>query len=371
MSEIDSAQADLPLDQILLGDCVELMNAMPERSVDLIFADPPYNLQLSQDLFRPNESLVDSVDDVWDKFGSFSEYDNFTRTWLAACRRILKDEGAIWVIGSYHNIYRVGTILMDLGYWILNDVVWIKTNPLPQMRGTRFCNAHDTLIWAKKARSGKYTFHYRDMKAGNEDKQMRSDWEFPICTGREREKVDGIKAHATQKPEALLHRLITATSNPGDIVLDPFCGTGTTAAVAKKLGRRYITIDREPDYVSVATARIARVETLVDEGQADLYGKTNPRVPFVSLVETSKLPAGSVLRYRGTEERAVVNADGTITWGKHRGSIHMVGRLCGKTASCNGWQNWLYVDDRTGIEHVLDALRAPEQKLDQQRLALA
>ncbi len=230
----------LPLNQVILGDCVDVMNALPPKSVDLVFADPPYNMQLGGDLWRPDMTKVDAVTDPWDKFKSFAEYDAFTRAWLTAARRVLKDTGTLWVIGSYHNIYRVGAVLMDVGYWVLNDVVWVKLNPTPQMHGTRFCNAHETLLWAKKSvDQKKYTFHYHALKAGNDDKQMRSDWHIPLCTGGEREIRDGKKAHATQKPEALLHRVIAATTNPNDIVLDPFCGTGTTAAVAKRLGRNY------------------------------------------------------------------------------------------------------------------------------------
>jgi modification methylase len=349
----------LPVDQVILGECVDVMNAMPDKSIDLVFADPPYNLQLSQDLYRPNLTLIDAVDDHWDRFGSFAEYDLFTRNWLLAARRVLKDDGALWVIGSYHNIYRVGAILMDLGYWILNDITWIKTNPLPQMRGSRFCNAHDTMIWAKKSRESRYTFHYRDMKSGNEDKQMRSDWEFPLCNGREREKVDGKKAHATQKPEALLHRVIVSTSDPGDIVLDPFCGSGTTAAVAKKLGRHYITIDREPEYVDVALARLAAVQPVDDECSVDLIDQPHPRTPFVSFVESGRLPAGSQIRFKNSDKWATVNMDGTISWNGQRGSIHKIACLCGEAATCNGWRHWFYLDPQTGVEKPIDALRTP------------
>jgi len=349
----------LLVDRVLLGDCIEFMNAMPEESVDLVFADPPYNLQLSQDLFRPNNTYVESVDDHWDQFGSFADYDKFTREWLIAARRVLKADGALWVIGSYHNIYRVGSILMDVGYWILNDITWIKTNPLPQMRGSRFCNAHDTLIWAKKSRDSRYTFHYRDMKAGNEDKQMRSDWQFPLCMGREREKVDGKSVHSTQKPEALLHRVLVSTSNPGDIVLDPFCGSGTTAAVAKRLGRHFITIDREQQYVDTALARIAAVQMVADEYGAEHVDNPNPRTPFVTFVETGRLPSGTKVRYKRTDKWATVNADGTITWNGQRGSIHKIGCLCGELSTCNGWTHWYYRNLVTGVEEPLDTLRAP------------
>ena len=352
---------NVPVNQILLGDCVEVMNALPAKCADLVFADPPYNMQLGGDLWRPNMTKVDAVTDPWDKFKSFAEYDAFTRAWLTACRRVLKDTGTLWCIGSYHNIYRVGAVMMDVGYWVLNDVVWLKANPMPQMRGTRFCNAHETLLWAKKSiDQKKYTFHYRELKAGNDDKQMRSDWFIPICSGGERETKDGKKAHATQKPEALMHRVIAATTNPGDLVLDPFCGTGTTAAVAKKLGRNYITIDRETPYIEVAEKRLANISpallTSADEGGI-LLGGPKPRVPFVSLIETGQIPAGTRLRLKGTNVMALVHEDGTITAVGHRGSIHKVSAVCLELPTSNGWTAWLYQDRTTGEERLLDALR--------------
>ena len=351
----------LPLNRILQGDCIETMNALPEKCVDLVFADPPYNMQLRGDLWRPNMTKVDAVDDDWDQFGSFQEYDAFTCAWLSAARRVLKDTGTLFVIGSYHNIYRVGSILMDLGYWTLNDILWIKHNPLPQMKGVRLCNAHETILWVKKSQAqSKYTFHYKGLKAGNEDKQMRSDWYFPICSGSEREMVGGEKAHTTQKPEALLHRIISMASNPGDIVLDPFCGTGTTAAVAKRLGRNYITIDREPAYVEVAQARLANISdallTSGDEGGV-LLGGPKPRVPFVSFVESGRLAVNSALRLKGTDVHAVVHADGTVSAGGHRGSIHKVAAACLGLPTANGWTSWLFVDTETDTEQLLDSLR--------------
>jgi modification methylase len=347
-----------PIDQILQGDCIALMNSLPAQCVDLIFADPPYNLQLQNDLWRPNMTKVDAVDDHWDKFETFQEYDNFTREWLTAAKRVLKDSGTLWVIGSYHNIYRVGAILMDLGYWILNDVVWVKNNPMPQMKGTRFCNAHETLLWAKKAESKKsYTFHYREMKAGNEDLQMRSDWYFPICSGGERLEVDGEKAHTTQKPEALLHRIITATSNAGDVVLDPFCGSGTTAAAAKRLGRHYVTIDREEAYVKVARERVAAVEPAPEEPEARLIGGPKPRVKFANLVETGQIPVGSLLRLGKTQIYATVHADGMISANGHKGSIHKVGALCLGLPACNGWEHWRFVDAEMARERSIDEFR--------------
>jgi modification methylase len=252
------AVRELAVDTILMGDCIAEMARLPDKSVDMIFADPPYNLQLGGDLFRPEGGKVDACDDHWDKFDSFAAYDRFTTAWLAEARRILKDNGTIWVIGSYHNIFRVGALLQDASFWILNDVIWRKSNPMPNFRGTRFTNAHETLLWAKKSRTQKrYTFNYHAMKNLNDEKQMRSDWEIPLCTGAERLKVDGHKAHPTQKPEALLYRVILATSNPGDVVLDPFFGTGTTGAVARTLHRHWIGIERDPGYADLARARIS------------------------------------------------------------------------------------------------------------------
>ena len=350
-----------PVNQVLLGDCVEVMNALPPKCADLVFADPPYNMQLGGDLWRPNMTKVDAVTDPWDKFKSFAEYDAFTRAWLTACRRVLKDTGTLWVIGSYHNIYRVGAVLMDAGYWVLNDIAWIKANPTPQMRGTRFCNAHETLLWAKKSiDQKKYTFHYREMKAGNDDKQMRSDWYIPICSGGEREKKDGKKAHATQKPEALMHRVIAATTNPGDLVLDPFCGSGTTAAVAKRLGRDYITIDREEVYVELAEKRLANISPALltsEDENGVLLGGPKPRIPFVSLIESGQLPLDTALRLKGTDIEAALHADGTVTAGGHRGSIHKVAAACLGLPSANGWTAWLYQDRASGEVRLLDALR--------------
>ena len=337
------------------------MNALPEKCVDLVFADPPYNLQLRGDLWRPNMTKVDAVNDGWDQFASFEEYDAFTVAWLSACQRVLKDTGTLFVIGSYHNIYRVGSILMNLGYWMLNDIVWIKHNPLPQMKGVRLCNAHETILWVKKSqKQAQYTFHYKDMKAGNEDKQMRSDWYFPICSGGEREMVDGEKAHTTQKPEALLHRIITMASNPGDLVLDPFCGTGTTAAVAKRLGRDYISFDREEAYIRVAEKRLANISPALltsDDDSGVLLGGPKPRIPFVSLIESGQLPLDTTLKLKGTLVEAALHADGTVTAGGHRGSIHKVAAACLGLPSANGWTAWLYQDRASGEVRLLDALR--------------
>ncbi len=327
---------------IKLGDCVEILEAMPEASVDMVFADPPYNLQLEGELMRPNNSRVDGVDDAWDQFDSFAAYDAFTRAWLRAARRVLKDDGSLWVIGSYHNIFRVGTALQDLDYWILNDVVWRKTNPMPNFRGRRFTNAHETLIWAAKDKDARYTFNYEAMKALNDDLQMRSDWLIPICNGGERlKKDDGSKAHPTQKPEALLHRCILAGTKPGEVVLDPFFGSGTTGAVAKKLGRRWIGIERDPDYAKVAKKRIAQVQPPSDLDMVTTPAKRDePRIPFGWLVERGLLDPGAVLHGPGKRWQAKVRADGTLIAKDCKGSIHQVGAQLQGAPSCNGWSFW-------------------------------
>lgn len=334
-------QAALPLNQVLSGDCVEAMNAIPEDSVDLIFADPPYNLQLKGQLHRPDNSQVDAVDDHWDQFSSFAAYDRFTRDWLRAARRVLKPNGAIWVIGSYHNIFRVGAALQDAGFWVLNDVVWRKSNPMPNFRGKRLTNAHETMIWASKAEGAKYTFNYEALKAMNDGVQMRSDWVIPICTGHERLKdANGDKAHPTQKPEALMHRVLVGTTNPGDVVLDPFFGTGTTGAVAKMLGRDYIGIEREESYLKVAEKRLSRVRRLDREAlQVSTSKRQEPRVPFGQLVERGLLRPGEVLTSpRG--KTAKVRADGTLIGNDVKGSIHQVGAALEGAPSCNGWTYW-------------------------------
>jgi modification methylase len=328
---------------ILQGNCVDLMNGLPEASVDLVFADPPYNLQLEGDLMRPNSSRVDGVDDAWDRFDSFQAYDVYTRDWLTAARRVLKPNGALWVIGSYHNIFRVGTILQDLGYWMLNDVVWRKTNPMPNFRGRRFTNAHETLIWCAKSKGSKYLFNYEAMKNLNEDLQMRSDWKLPICTGRERLKKGGQKAHPTQKPETLLYRVILSSSEVGDTVLDPFFGTGTTGAVAKKMGRRFIGLEREEEYIKIARERIKKVRKISEE-EKRLYStppkRSLPRIPFGSLVERGMLTPGTVLFDHRRRHSAKVRADGSLISANFRGSIHQVGAHVQKAPACNGWQFW-------------------------------
>lgn len=358
----------LPLDQILVGDNIEILATLPDKSVDLIFADPPYNLQLGNDLYRPNMTKVDSVDDEWDQFADYKAYDEYTIQWLTACQRVLKDTGTIWVIGTYHNIYRVGKIMMDLKYWLLNDIVWVKSNPLPQFRGVRFANAHETLLWAMKSKDQKkYTFNYHGLKNLNDEKQMRSDWEWemegewelPICNGTERIKVNGEKAHTTQKPEALLYRVIYSSSNPGDIVLDPFFGTGTTGVVAKKLHRRWIGIERDEKYVRAAQERIdAAIPPLIED---ELYitrsRRDAPRIPFGNLLEVGLLQPGDILYLDKNKGTAQVAADGTLHAGDLQGSIHRVGATLLGLPELNGWEHWYYRDQESGELMVIDALR--------------
>jgi len=347
----------IPLNQILQGDCIELMNSLPEKSVDLIFADPPYNLQLGGDLHRPNNTKVDACDDHWDQFDSFRAYDEFSRAWLKAARRILKDDGTIWVIGSYHNIFRVGATLQDLGYWMLNDVIWRKTNPMPNFRGRRFTNAHETLIWCSKSEKAKYNFNYEAMKAFNDDIQMRSDWLLPICNGGERLKNDeGNKAHPTQKPESLLYRVIMASSKPGDVILDPFFGTGTTGAVAKKLGRNFIGLERETDYIKVAEKRIKSIKGEVDTSLLTTPAKRQaPRVPFGTLLERGLLQPGTTLTDAKGRHQAKVRADGTLSAADFRGSIHQVGARVQNAQACNGWTFWHM--EQAGNRVCIDTLR--------------
>jgi modification methylase len=355
------AQAALPLDQVLHGDCTRLLYQLPEKSVDVVFADPPYNLQLQNELYRPNMTKVDAVDDEWDRFTSLAEYDAFTRAWLTACRRVLKDAGTLWVIGSYHNIYRVGSILQDLDYWLLNDVVWIKTNPMPNFRGVRFTNAHETLLWAQKQREAKYTFNYRAMKSLNDELQMRSDWHFGLCTGRERLRSNGQKAHPTQKPEALLYRVILSSTNPGDVILDPFFGTGTTGAMAKKLRRRFIGIEKDAGYVELARERLAAITPPIemDDSVYVVPEKRNARrIPFGALLENGLLQPGQPLYFgRHGKVVATVLANGEIRHNGTVGSIHAVGRAVQGSPSCNGWEHWFFDDAQTGQRLPINTLR--------------
>ena len=347
----------MPRDLVIAGDCIDVMRGLPGESVDLIFADPPYNRQLKGELHRPDNSRVDAVDACWDRFASFAEYDAFSRAWLAEARRLLRPDGAIWVIGSYHNVFRLGACLQDAGFWILNDVVWRKSNPMPNFRGKRLTNAHETLIWAAKSPQSRYVFNYEAMKALNDGVQMRSDWVIPLCTGAERLRTaDGAKAHPTQKPEALLHRVLVAASRPGDLVLDPFFGTGTTGAGAKRLGRHFIGIEREAEYRRAAEARIAAVRALDAEAGATTAPKrADPRVAFGQLVERGLVAAGEVLHSLNGKRQAKIRADGTLIASDMRGSIHQVGAALEGAPSCNGWTYWHFKKD--GISVPIDLLR--------------
>jgi modification methylase len=345
--------------RIVVGDCVAEMANIPAGSVDLVFADPPYNLQLQGDLKRPDDSHVDAVDNAWDKFASFSDYDKFTRAWVAACRRTMKPNATLWVIGSYHNIFRVGTMVQDLGFWILNDIVWRKSNPMPNFRGRRFTNAHETLIWAaREPKTRDYTFNYEALKAGNDDIQMRSDWLIPLCTGEERLKQrNGKKLHPTQKPEALLARILLAASRPDDLVLDPFCGSGTTGAVAQRLRRRFIGIERDANYAAAAKRRIARVEPLPERALAAfMTAREAPRVPFTTLIERGLVTPGINLVDAKGRHRALVRADGAIALGEAVGSIHRIGALAQGLEACNGWTFW-HIETSRGLT-AIDTLRA-------------
>ncbi len=353
---------ELPLDQVLLGDCVQMMRMLPTASVHCVFADPPYNLQLRGELRRPDDSLVDGVDEDWDRFDDYATYDAFTREWLGECRRLLRKDGTLWVIGAYHNIFRIGAIMQDLGFWILNDIVWRKTNPMPNFRGRRFTNAHETIIWAARQRDSRHRFNYQAMKALNEDLQMRSDWLIPLCTGAERlRNQHGLKLHPTQKPEALLHRVLLASTGEGEIVLDPFLGTGTTAAVAKRLHRHFIGIERHPAYVEAALGRILRMARAPHDAVGITPSRREaPRVPFGSLVERGLVPPGTKLHDRLRRVSATVTADGTLVTGELRGSIHQVGAAVQNAPSCNGWMFWHL--DRDGKSVPLDSLRADLQR---------
>ena len=350
----------LPVNKILQGNCIEILNSLPENSIDLVFADPPYNLQLQNDLFRPDLSKVDAVNNKWDKFSSFADYDTFTCQWLSATRRVLKDTGTIWVIGSYHNIFRVGAIMQDLDYWILNDIIWLKTNPMPNFRGVRFTNAHETIIWAQKKKGTKYTFNHHAMKKLNDDSrasglQMRSDWVLPLATGEERIKSNGLKAHPTQKPESLLYRVIMSSSNAGDVILDPFFGSGTTGAVAKKLGRNYIGIERDKKYVKIAQKRIDAVEKSPLAALTLPEKRNQVRVPFGALLEAGFLSPGQSLFFKQDKSiRAAILSNGHIKYKTQAGSIHALAKsLTG--GAVNGWDMWLYKEN--GKLKVIDELR--------------
>lgn len=350
----------LPLNQILHGDCIEILKSIPENSVDLIFADPPYNLQLHNDLYRPNMTKVDAVNDSWDQFENFAEYDEFTRQWLSESRRVLKETGTIWVIGTYHNIYRVGAIMQDLEFWFLNDIVYIKNNPMPNFRGVRFTNAHETMIWAQKKKGAKYTFNHQSMKKLNDDSrenglQMRSDWNLNLVNGKQRIRSNGVKTHSTQKPEALLYRIILASSNPGDVVLDPFFGTGTTGAVAKKLGRNWVGIERDRKYIKVAEKRIDAVQE-ADRDVLDVEKRKPARVPFGALLENGLLQPGQMLYFAKNGTKAKILSNAHIRCGEVTGSIHGVAKSLMNGAPANGWDLWFYKDE-DGKKIPLDTLR--------------
>jgi modification methylase len=349
-------KVDLPLGRILDGDCIEAMRSLPSASVDMIFADPPYNLQLGGDLSRPDGSHVDAVTDHWDQFDSFAAYDKFSRAWLTEARRVLKPNGSLWVIGSYHNIFRLGAMLQDMGFWILNDIVWRKANPMPNFKGTRFTNAHETMIWCSMGEKAKYTFNYRLMKTLNDELQMRSDWVLPICSGQERLKKGGTKVHPTQKPEALLYRVMLATTNKGDVVLDPFFGTGTTGAVAKRLGREWIGCERESVYREAALERIEMALPLDESALTTMQShKAPPKVAFGTLIETGWVQAGTVLSDKKRKMKALVRADGSLISGSETGSIHGLGAKLQDAPSCNGWTFWHI--EHEGQLKPLDAIR--------------
>ncbi len=349
-------QVEIETDRLIRGDCIPEMRKLPDACVDMIFADPPYNLQLGGDLSRPDGSHVDAVTDDWDKFDSFAAYDAFTRDWLAEARRILKPNGTIWVIGSYHNIFRVGANMQDQGFWILNDIIWRKANPMPNFKGTRFTNAHETLIWASQKENARYTFNYRAMKTLNDELQMRSDWVLPICGGQERLKKGGTKVHPTQKPEALLYRVMLACTKPGDVVLDPFFGTGTTGAVAKRLGRKWLGIEREHGYCEAALERIEAALPLDESALSIMQSpKQQPKVAFGTLVETGYIVPGTILTDVKRRWKAVVRADGSLEGEGHNGSIHGVGSKVQGAPSCNGWTFW-QLETKEGLKPI-DTLR--------------
>ncbi len=344
------------LNKILNSNSLEVLKKIPDKTFDLVFADPPYNLQIKNKLRRPDDSKVCGVNDKWDQFESFEDYDNFCKTWLNECRRVLKDNGSFWVIGSYHNIFRLGFHIQNLGFWILNDVIWKKNNPMPNFKGTRFTNAHETLIWASKSKKSKYTFNYQSLKCLNDDLQMRSDWNLPICNGNERIKKNGKKVHSTQKPESLLHRILLASTNKGDFILDPFLGTGTTAVVAKKLGRNYFGIEKEQKYFEVANQRLEKTLKIEDHYLDTIKNnKSKPRIPFGSLIEMGILEPGMMLFDSKKKYNAKIMADGSIKYKNSEGSIHKVAAGIMGTESYNGWTYWHYNLD--GITAPIDNLR--------------
>ena len=344
------------LNKIVNGNALEILKTIPSKSFDLVFADPPYNLQIGKKLKRPDDSKVNGVSDKWDQFKDFKDYDNFCKEWLNECKRVLKDNGSIWIIGTYHNIFRIGYHIQNMSYWILNDVIWKKNNPMPNFKGTRFTNAHETLIWASKNKNSKYTFNYQSLKCLNDDLQMRSDWTLPICNGKERIKKNGKKIHSTQKPESLLHRVLLASTNKGDFIFDPFLGTGTTAVVAKKLGRNYFGIEKEKKYFNTIKQRLEKTPKIEDE-YLDVIknNKSKPRIPFGSLVELGIIKPGMNIFDQKKKVNAKIMADGSIKHQKLEGSIHKIAAKIIGADSCNGWTYWHY--DLSGSMVPIDNLR--------------
>ena len=344
------------LNSVVHGDCIDKLAQIPDKSIDLIFADPPYNLQLNNRLNRSNRTRVDAVSDKWDKFDNFSEYDKFTYSWLKECKRVLKKDGTIWVIGSYHNIFRVGKIIQDLDFWILNDVLWIKSNPMPNFMGTRFNNAHETMIWASENENSKYTFNYKSMKVFNDDKQLRSDWYIPVCGGEERIKDKyGKRVHSTQKPYELLYRIIMSSSKVGNTVLDPFFGTGTTGAVAKYLGRNFIGIEKEKKYIKIALKRIAKITPLDKKYLTLKIEDKKVKVPFGNLIESNYIKIGENLYSKNEDIIVIILANATIKFKEEIGSIHTISAKILKRESANGWNYWYVKRDNKLIS--IDELR--------------
>ncbi len=355
----------MQINEIIQGEAITTLATLPAASVDVVFADPPYNLQLQGELWRPNMTRVDAVNDAWDQFATFDEYDAFTRAWLSETRRVMQERGTIWVSGTYHNIFRVGALMQDLGFWVLNVVTWHKSNAMPNFRGTRLKNDVEFVIWAKKSAKSRYTFNHHPMKQFNNGKQLGSVWQIPICGGDERLKdASGHKLHSTQKPEALLMRILLASSTPGDLVLDPFMGTGTTGAVAQRLRRRWIGIERDAAYVAAARQRIARVVPLAADDPLLVQAEQRPRIPFKQLLERGYLQAGDRLYLDSPSCEGTVEDNGKVRSGDHHGTIHRLAALLKGVPSCNGWAHWQYRDDDgqlLPLNHLRERIRAEEQ----------
>ena len=329
------------INKIILGDCIEELKKFPDESIEVIFADPPYFMQTEGELIRPEGTKFQGVEDEWDKFDGYKEYDKFCFEWLKECKRVLKKDGTIWVIGAFQNICRIGYIMQNLGYWILNDIIWSKPNAAPNFAGTRFQNSHETMLWCSKSKDAKYTFNYKTMKHLNEGKQDKSIWDIGICIGKERIKgEDGKKAHSTQKPEKLLYKVILSSSKPKDIILDPFFGTGTTGAIAKLLGRNYIGIERDKNYVLIARERINKIipeESNITKLELEVKP---PKVPMEKLIEKGFLDVGEKLYDKDRKFSANLLKNGHLNNGKETLSIHkMSGKYLNKDNN-NGWDYW-------------------------------